>query len=343
MVRFSIRYLTGIIAAGMLTQSCITSTSPEDIAQEAGGGYTVLAKLRSTGYAQDVIVVDSFAYIAQGQGGIAIADVGDPRNPKVLSELLYEVPGYSRKVAYTKDSTGTEVIYSADGGYGVASVDVTDKLHPRVPKGNLGFKPAVSLFVFKNFLCVMENANGMGITLFSDPKYPEMENKVDFSLPGFGRGACMSSDSAHALLAIGEGGFIMLNFAVTAGEVSDTLSGRLDLPGTAEDIAIKPGTSYAFLACGPAGLQVVDYADTAHVKRVGSFAAEGFAMSVCVAGETAYLATQSQGVQMIDISDVTSPRRIGMVKTKDVRGVDVRDGYVYAADRYEGLIIIKIP
>lgn len=340
---YRIRFFFGISCTCLFFLSCIKATSPEDVAKEMGSGYMIIAKLRPTGYAQDVVVADSFAYIAQGQGGIAIVNVGDPRNPRLMSELLYEIPGYSRKVAYVKDSSGAEVVYSADGSYGVASIDVTDKLHPTVPRRNAGFKPATGLFVFKRLVFCTISSDGVGIGDISDPKYPAPLSNIQ--VPGYGKGVCVSSDGMYMLVAVGEGGFIMENISqlVKGTEIPDTLSGRLDLPGMAEDITIKPGTTYAFLACGPAGLQIVDYSDTAHIKLAGGFATGGYAKAVCVAGDRAYLATELHGVQIIDISDVASPKRIGTVKTSDVRGITASNGYLYAADQQEGLIIIKIP
>jgi hypothetical protein len=340
---YSLRYLVGIIAAGMLIQSCVKPTSLEDIATEEGGGYTITGKLRPTGYVQDVIVIDSYAYLAQGQGGFGIVNIGDPYNPKLVSELLYETSGYSRKVAYVRDSTGTEVVYCADGAYGVASIDVTDKFHPTVPKRNLGYKPAISLLVFKKFLFTMINADGIAIAPYEDPKYPGVS--VNFPVPGYGRSVCLSYDSIYALLAIGEGGVAMLNLShlKTGTEIPQSLSGRLDLPGSAEYIVNIPGTNYACIACGPAGLQIIDYSDTSDIKLTGSFATGGFAKDLCVAGNRVYLATEKQGVQIIDISNIASPKRIGRVNLPDVRGIEVSKGYVYAADQYEGLIIIKIP
>ena len=339
-------FLTGVIAAGMFTQSCIKSTSPEDIAAEIGGGYTVVAKLEPTGYAQDVIVVDSCAYIAEGQGGFGIVSVKDPEHPILLSELLYETAGYARKLAYFKDSDGTEIIYCADGSYGVASIDVTDKIHPRVPKKNNGYRPAISFCIFRKFLLTAVNGNGIAIVPFNDPKFPLVSDPpTGFKVPGYCKGVCISADSGYALLACGEGGFNILNLShwVTHTKIPDGVSGRLDLPGSAEYIVNIPGTKYACIACGPAGLQIIDYADTAHIKLVGSFATGGFAKDVCVAGSRAYLATELHGVQIIDIEDVTTPKLIGKVQTSDARGIDVSNGYVYVTDQYQGLIIIKIP
>jgi hypothetical protein len=281
--------------------------------------------------------------MAEGQGGFAIINIMDPQNPKLMSELLYETSGYARKVAYTKDSLGNEVVYCADGAYGVASIDVTDKYHPLVPKRNLGYKPAVSLFVYKNFVFTMINADGIAIAPFADPKYPGVS--VNITLPGYGKSVCMSSDNAYGLLAIGEAGFGMLNLShlENGTEVPNVLSAWMDLPGSAEYIINIPGTKRACIASGPAGLQIVDYSDTSHIKVAGSLSLGGYAKDVCISGNTVFVATELQGVQIIDISDNSAPQRIGKVKLPDVRGIDVKDGFIYAADQYQGLIIIKIP
>jgi len=339
-----LRFFLGI---GMLSLSCIRPMAPEEAAERTSGGYSVAAKLRTTGSTQDVIAVDSCAYLARGQGGVAIVNINDPQHPQLLSEVLYDtIPGYSMKIAFVKDSAGTEVIYSADGSPGIATVDVTDKLHPRVTRNNNGYRPTISFFVFKNFLFSTASAEGLYVSDISDPKF--IGPIANFQVPGYGKGVCMSSDGVYALLAIGEGGVIMLNFSgLLAGTRElpspNTFSGRLDLPGSAEYVAIIPGTAYACIACGPAGLHIIDYSDTAHIKVAGSFGTGGFAKDVCVEGDKAYLATESQGVQIIDIANVASPRRIGQVKLTDVRGVDVSNGYIYAADQEEGLIIITIP
>jgi hypothetical protein len=338
-------FFIGICALCIIHISCSKPMSPEEVAEETSGGYMVVSKLKTAGYAQDVIAVDSCAYLAQGQGGIAIVNIKDPRHPALISEVLYDdIPGYSRKVAYAKDSVGTEVIYSADGVPGVASVDVTDKLHPTVARKNNGFKPTISFFVFSKLLFTMISADGIWVSDISNPKF--VNPIVNIQVPGYGKSVCISSDSVYALLAIGEGGVVMLNFSrLIAGkrEFPTFMSGRLDLPGSSEYIVIIPGTKYACIACGPVGLQIIDYSDTSDIKVVGSLATGGFAKDVCVAGDRAYLATELQGVQIIDISNVASPRRIGKVKFTNTRGIDVRGGYVYVADEQEGLIIFKIP
>jgi hypothetical protein len=323
--------------------------STDEVVRELNGGYTVVSRMRTSGYAQDVIVVDSCAYIAQGQGGIAIVNVKDPQHPKLMAELLNDIPGYSNKVAYTKDSTGTEVIYSADGAPGVATVIVNDKYHPTVPRRNNGFKPALSFFVVKRILLTMISADGIWISDISNAR--NVFPLFNIQVPGYAKSVCVSSDSTYALLAIGEGGMVMLDFSKfnkgrdlpDSSNISKTFSGRLDLPGSSEYIANIPGKKCACIACGPEGLQIVDYTNISDIKITGSFATGGFARDVCVSGDRAFLATEKEGVQIIDISNLSSPRRIGKVNLTDARSVDVNNGYLYVSDEQDGLIIIKIP
>jgi hypothetical protein len=339
------RFFIGICASCLAPLSCIGPNAPENVPKELSGGYTVMAKLQTTGYARDVVVADSFAYIAQGQCGLAIVNVGDPQNPRLVSELINDISGSSGKVAYLKNSSGVEIVYLAYGSSGLASLEVTDKLHPTVlTQPNSQFQATMSMFIFKNFIFCSDSTSGVGIGDITDPKYPGVTGGIP--TPGYSRGACVSSDSMYLLCAVGEVGMVMENISglLDGGPPPDTLSGRLSLPGLAEDIAIKPGTKYACIACGPAGLQIVDYADTSNIEIVGSFATGGYAKEVCVAGDKAYLATETSGVQIIDISDVASPKRLGIVKTKhSALGITKSNGYVFAVDQYDGLIVIKIP
>jgi hypothetical protein len=348
-------FYIGICIFSTLPVSCIKPTPPEEVARDLSGGYTVVGRFQTSGYAQDVVVADSCAYMAQGQGGIAIVKVRDPEHPVLLSELLYEIPGYSERVAYAKDSTGkTEILYSGDGTPGIATVDVTNKINPTVVRPNNLYKPTIGFFVCKNILLSMTSADGIWLSDIRDPR--NVMPVVQVQVPGYAKSICMSMDSTYALVAIGEGGVVQYNFSlfqkgkyvpdphgIDSGKICYTFSGRLDLPGSAEFVVNIPGTKHACIACGTIGLQILDYTDTSNIIVAGSFPTGGYASTVRVDDDRAYVAAGKEGLQIIDISDIASPKRIGKVELTDVRGVDVGNGYLYVADLYEGLIVIKIP
>jgi hypothetical protein len=196
----------------------------------------------------------------------------------------------------------------------------------------------------------MISADGIWISDINDRKF--VTPRYNIQVPGYAMAVCVSSDSTYALLAVGEGGMAMMNFThfdkgrklpSDSTEVPHFFSGRLDLPGTSIGIANIPGLKYACVACGPSGLQIVDYADTSNIKIVSEVLPGGFTKDVCISGNRAYLAVENKGVVIIDISIVTSPKIISTITVPDVNGIDVNNGYVYAAADQDGLITIKIP
>ena len=109
-----------IVLSLALLVRCGTPNDPESILG-GDGGYKIVSKYATSGYAQDIVLRDSLAYISQGQGGLIILNVLNPNEPKFISEVTYGLRGYSYKLA-KKDS----IIYLAAGGFGVSIVNVSN-------------------------------------------------------------------------------------------------------------------------------------------------------------------------------------------------------------------------
>ena len=69
-----------------------------------------------------------YAYLAAGDGGLVIVDIGDPTAPRVVSRVTGE--GY----VYDIDVNG-RVVYLALGERGIVTVDVADPENPVVTAG----------------------------------------------------------------------------------------------------------------------------------------------------------------------------------------------------------------
>lgn len=88
---------------------------------------------------------------------------------------------------------------------------------------------------------------------------------------------------------------------------------HLPLPGYTHDVDIEG--NYAYVACGPAGLQIVDISNQTNPVLHSSLIVQGTAVSVAVAGEYAYIGSESSGLQLVDVSDPSNPLWIGIVET----------------------------
>lgn len=316
--------------------ACGTPNDPESIIG-GDGGFKVVSKYATSGYAQDILLKDSLVYISQGQGGLSIINVSNPKVPQIVSELIYGLRGYSYKLA-NKDS----VIYLAAGGFGVSIINVSDPVNPAITPEIRAIAPAKNFHIMGDYLFTAVSEEGVNISKINAPIYPDF--RQTFFVPGYAQAVCTSADSNLLIIACGEVGFSIF-------DISDFQDGYniyplvilLDTPGYAEDVTIHPELPVAFMACGTGGLVIVDYSDITNVKIISSYTSGGYAKEVVFDENKIYLTTELRGLQIIDVTNLNSPIRVGTVETKYAMGVTVTEKYVYVADEQEGLIIISKP
>ncbi|MFA4888817.1 MAG: chitobiase/beta-hexosaminidase C-terminal domain-containing protein [Candidatus Omnitrophota bacterium] len=113
------------------------------------------------------------------------------------------------------------------------------------------------------------------------------------------------------------------------------------LPSKAYDVYVAG--SYAYVADGPSGLQIIDISNFRAPALAGSYNTPGDARGVYVTGNYAYVADGPSGLQIIDISNPQTPVLAGSYGTlSSVQGVYVLGNYAYVADFLSGLKIIDI-
>jgi len=139
-------YQVALFLSLILLISCGTPNDPESIIG-GDGGYKIVSKYVTSGYAQDVVINGNLAFVAQGEGGLMIINITNPSAPIELSTVAQELKGYGYKIA-NKDS----VVYIAAGGFGVSVVDASNPSNPVVTATNLAMKPAKSFDIMGNFL-----------------------------------------------------------------------------------------------------------------------------------------------------------------------------------------------
>ncbi len=301
------------------------------------GGYTVVSKFETQGYAQDILVKDTLAYITQGEGGLLIVNVSNPLHPVTVSTTTENVRGYSTKIAL-KDSA----VYIAAGTFGVTVVDVGNPFQPVVSVSNTSMKPAKNLHIFRNFIFSAISETGVKIADTTDVLYPDPRSTINTS--GYAMDMCTSSDSTLLLVACGEMGLQIFNISdFSDGFGTYPFIGSCDTKGYAESVKLSDTDSIAFLACGTAGLQIIDFSDTAHIFVAGSYATGGYAKELIYENNKVFVTTEGRGLQIIDVTDVSHPVLMGTVKTSFALGIDIDQDYIYIADEDEGLIIIARP
>jgi hypothetical protein len=321
-----------------LVISCGKPSDPESIKpQDISGGYKIITQYSTPAFAQDIVKKNDLLYIAQGEGGLVIIDVKDPKNPETLSTITEGVRGHSKKIAI-HDS----VVYLAAGNYGITVVNVADSTQPKVTVSNLNMKPAKNVYTFGEYLYAAISERGVKIANISYPPQPDIRSGMHTS--GYAQAVVMSDDTSYIFAACGEVGmsvFDMSDFQNGFGVYP--LIGSVSIPGYAEAISILYDKKIAFLACGTAGLQIIDYSDFSSIKIIGSYDACGYAKELIYQNNKIYMTTEKCGLQIFNVTNLKDPKLIGTVKTTYALGLDADDDYIYLADEDKGLIIISIP
>lgn len=320
--------ITIIVLASLLIVSCGKPNSPEDYT----GGYQIAAKFQTAGYTSDVLIDGDICYVTQGEGGLSILNISDPKNPTLIKNLSEGVRGYSTKMA-KKDN----ILYIAASGFGVTVVDVADPTSPEVTGSNLNVKPAKNFHIMGDYLITAVSELGFKFSSIETPAYPDIRGVTHTD--GYTKAITTTADESKLFAVTGEMGLSVYDIAVIDdGYGIYPLLGTIDLPGYAESVVLNEDKQVAFIACGSAGIQVIDYTEPSNLKIIGSYECPGHAKEVVYENNKLYVA--ASGMQVYDVSTASDPKLLGIVDTDYALSVAIDTQYIYLADKEEGVVII---
>jgi len=149
---------------------------------------------------------------------------------------------------------------------------------------------------------------------------------------GSADGSCVITATNSGLTATANG--TVQNFAPKA------LS-QIAIPGYAN--SVDAAGTYAYVAAGTSGLQVVSVSDPSHPTIAGSVDTSGNANDVRVVGNLAFVADGASGLQIINVSNPAAPVLVGSADTPgDAIDVMIFGDRAYIADGTAGLAVINI-
>jgi len=280
----------------------------------------------TTGWATDVYVSGDYAYVADGESGLAVIDISNPTNP--------EMPMY-------EDTTGEafgvyvsgDYAYVADDDSGLAVIDVSDPTNPGTPvyEDTTGY--AHGVYVSGDYAYVAIGSWGLAVIDISNPANP--------GTPVYRN----TAGSAYNVYVSGDYAYVAdLSSGLAVIDISDPTN-----PGTPvyEDttgyaFGVYVSGDYAYVA-DISGLAVIDISDPTNPGTPVYEDTTGSANSVYVSGDYAYLAADYSGLAVIDVSDPTNPGAPVYKGTTGIaEGVYVSGDYAYVADAFSGLAVIQI-
>jgi uncharacterized repeat protein (TIGR01451 family) len=325
---------------------------------------------------QGLAVSGDTVYVANGESGLLIVDVGHPASP--AWEGWLDTPGSAQNVAVAEDHA-----YVADGDGGLRIVDVSNPLAPAevaaLTASTLGGE-ATGVAAVEDTAYVGAGAGGLVIVDVTVPANPQIIGRyqvpgvfaedvailgatvyavdggnlrvlalnasspsspllINSSALSVGLPHDLTAAESHVYVATDENGVAAFEIDPTGGLISLY---RHDTPGVAHDVVASG--NYVYVADGRAGLRIVDVL-TVKVSpvEVGAYRTLGDALGLAASGSHAYVAAGEHGLSVMDLADPANPAQVGSVDTSGyAQAVAVGGTRAYIADGNGGLAVADV-
>lgn len=275
--------------------------------------------------ASDIIVVNDYAYVANGSSGLMVADVSDSSIPEEVMSLA--LPG-NTTVLYRQGS----YIYICDQQDTLRIVSISNPTNPtQVGKIALSCDQPKGLYVAGSYAYVACRGTGVEIVDVSTPSSPSLAGSFDTP----GQAYDIFVDGIYAYIADGTMGLRVWNVS-DPGNCTEV--GYYNTDGITQGID-KSG-DYVYLAEGGAGIKVFGVSNPASPQQLSSLDTPGTAASVNIS-DSLYVCDGSGGLFVIDVSTPGSPTQVGDFENfGSATNIAHVGELLYLADLGDGIYII---
>jgi hypothetical protein len=338
MKRFAVGWTTALV----LLIGCAEPNSP--VYPPVKYALRQVSLTHTPGWAQDVWVDGSTAFVADDERGVTILDVSSIVSP-VITDTIATVLR-AKLVRYVPAYQLLFVDENRIAGYNVTS----ERLVANPWEGSAFDLQAIDLgnqSILAAEINKLEGWFSFIVLKYDSSQSPPWMSTGSYKLwpiPRFAWFRGLDIDSNYVYIAHGEYGLDCYRMTYTGGTFDMTFLGNTDTPGAAYDVAHTADGNYVAVADLQGGLKMIDVTDKAEPRIVGSLIPEGVngTSLIWVQGDTAYFSDDYNGIYAADISQPSEPRLIAYFETLNPKGLFVTaDQTIYLADQDAGLYILR--
>lgn len=265
------------------------------------------------------------AYAPMYNLGVGIIDLSRPRAPALLRvdrrfRNVLEM-AFAGQHAFFGDS------------YFFYALDITNPRNPIELPGTIslqerGYQVAESVQFVGDYAYVSARddweASYLVVMDLQNPQVPVLTSQV--IMPNFMMTIAAADDRAYAITYTDEQ---LLHVIDIQHRTLPQVGGSIALPMLLRDAAAAG--DYLYLACGDAGLLVVDASDPGQPALVATIPTAGFANSITLADGYAFVADSVSGITLLDLTNPAMPMIVGSAIVRGIAvGSFVHNGYLYA-------------
>ncbi len=258
----------------------------------------VIANTPTGGSARDLVVAGSHGFLANGNEGLAVIDLADPADPRVVAGDA--ACGTCLWIAYRD-----EHVYLANIEGELHVYDVSDPVQPRAVTVVDLPGDGQDLLVRGHHLLVAAGQAGLVVLDISNPAAPVIIGSLD--TPGTARGVAVSGNLAAVA---DDGGVVIVDLATPQ---QPRFVGAAETLDHAYDVAMDG--PMLLVTSWNAGLEVFDLTVPAEPTAMAQLALPGQARDIELAGSDAYITCSS--LCIVDVALPDQPRLVGRASTTD--------------------------
>jgi len=279
------------------------------------------------GWANDIVIIDNYAYIANGTAGLTIVDISDSTLPEYVNNV--SLPGNSYTIAGT-----AQYLYIGDREDTLRILSLANPTNP-VQVGKLALDDdCLGLFVSGNIIYVAARSQGLVIVDVQNPSNPVILGTYNTS--GFSYDVVVSNNLAY--VADATKGVRIIDVSTPSNPVE---TGYYDTNGITYGVA-KSG-NYLYAADGTQGIKIFDASSSDTLLLLGFLDTPGTASGIQYYNGYVFVADGTMGgLRVINVSNPSSPSETGYILSLSTANfVYLRNNLVYLPDGKTGLLIIK--
>lgn len=290
---------------------------------------------------RDLDIINNTAYLANGRNGLAVVDVLDPANPKLLG--THYISGEYLDVAVLSGRA-----YVAAGADGLFILDVSspENMQPVTLSTAISATDVSSVTIAGSQLYILDRTAGLSVVDMTDADRPRQYIQQNTGSPYFDTGGGKvsvtvlneSSLNGTAFVADGATGISLVDLAdpenLELMVVSQDTEGYIyhfDTDGSVTKVYATTG--YILVGDDNGGLRVLEKIDgnPDYLWEVGYYDTPGLARGIAISGQVAYIA-DGDGVRVYNIASPLAFPELGMVALeRDVESIAASGNYAYVA------------
>ncbi len=248
---------------------------------------TVNTIVNTPGSALDVALADSYAYVADKNGGLRVIDISAPANPKQVAAVA--TPGSANSVALYGDYA-----LVADSSVGLQLYNISSPLSPQA-YAQLGITgSAVDVSVVGAMAYVAGGSGGLSLVNLDDMLSPFVSGRCVLS--GSAQMVAMIDDLAY--VAAGSGGVQLVD---VGNPYDPTVIGQLATSSSVNQLSVAGDIIFA--ACADGTMLTIDASDPSEPVLAQKATPSGSSRALRVSTDLAYVADKANGLRVISIGD----------------------------------------